>query len=137
MSCRPLPSPILRQKDDAMRGEHHHPSYRDRFRAADKDIEIHANHTRRSRMPRGHELSQQIMRAQAFRMVEEEDRSWHIIYGRACVGVIRENANGSYSCGMFNEPAHRSPKSALRRLACRVLRIDPNAIQDDGGKPGR
>lgn len=120
-----------------MRGEHHHPSYRDRFRAADKDIEIQANHTRRNRMPREHELSHQIMRAQAFRMVEEEDRSWRIIFGRACVGVIRENANGSYSSGMLNEPADRSPTSALRRLACRVLRIDPNALQDDGGKPGR
>ncbi|MBB3268805.1 hypothetical protein FHW79_006481 [Azospirillum sp. OGB3] len=117
-----------------MRGEHHHLTYRDRFRGADKDIEIQANHTRRNRMPQGHELSRQFMRGQAFRMIEEEERSWRIIFGRACVGVIRENPSGSYSCGMFNEPAHRSPKSALRRLACQVLRIDPNAVQDDGAK---
>lgn len=117
-----------------MGSDHLNPSYRDRFRASDVNIEIQADHARRRRVPRGHELVRQIMRGQPLQMVEDVERSWRIVAQRHCVGVIRHNRDGSFSCGVVTEHCPRAPNTALRRVACRVLRIDPDTVGD--GRPG-
>ena len=80
-------------------GDPEHNTYRDTFSHEDRRIEIIALHTTTRRAPRGHELSRQISRGQAFKMVEETSFSWAVIVDGKRAATLRRYPSGVYYCG--------------------------------------
>ena len=69
-----------------------------------KDIEVDghratvmASHSRRQRVPRGHEMVRQMSRGHPVSMVDEVTYEWRLVGDGMRQAVIRQNPNGSFS----------------------------------------
>lgn len=59
-------------------------------------VQVHANHHRHNRMPRGHEIARQAMRGRQPALVEEVTLEWRVWGDGVGRCVVRPNPNGTF-----------------------------------------
>ncbi len=105
-----------------MNGNPKDPGFRQTTVIDGHEITITARHTRARRMPRPHQMVQQMSRGRPVSMVEEVHYEWTISAPNGQTGVLKPNPNGTYylsssrqSYRTFNDAAAAYAKSLKQK----------------------
>jgi hypothetical protein len=102
-------------------------------------VGIEARHVRRRRVPRGHEISRQLMRGQPLSLVEEVTHEWAVLRRGRAVCTLRQNPNGTFSCGAYHQ-VWRTLEAAAEGMVRRMFPppsppVDPGEDAPPSPKP--
>lgn len=96
------------------------PGWQKTFEVDGREFVIRANHNRRNRVPRPHEVVRQMSRGRPMSLVEEWTYEWYVGGQGIRTATLRENVNGTFSVG-GHHPVYRTLDEAAMAWVKRQL----------------
>lgn len=104
------------------RGPQHGGAFYERRKVGDVDVEIMARHHLRRRMPRGSELTMQLVRGRGLRMVEDEIFEWTILANQRRIGTLHQNPNGTLTIARMSGGQRTSRSTMFSTAVDEIVR---------------